>query len=280
MRKWKKGWLWLICGLFFWSIPLMVRANEAETKQYVADQADLLTAEEEENLNVQAQALHEKWNHDFVVVTTDNAEGKSSESYADDYYEFHDYGENGVLYLVDLDNGNVWISTKGAAIRFLTDSRIERVLDAGYNLIREQKYAEGFGQMMQRTDSYMEQGIPEGQYNYDVETGKVSRYRSITKVEAVVVLILALLCGGGFAVYIHSSYKLKRSDYTYPFLDKSQVEYLRRDDRFINEVVTRRKIPKDPPAGSSGSGGGGRGVQSSVHTSSSGASHGGGGRSL
>lgn len=35
------------------------------------------------------------WNMDFVVVTTEDAEGKTSEEYADDYYDYNGYAEDG-----------------------------------------------------------------------------------------------------------------------------------------------------------------------------------------
>ena len=62
-------------------------------------------------------------------MTTEDAEGKTSEEYADDYYDYNGYAEDGALYLIDLDNGSVWISTAGKMIRYLTDERIDAVID-------------------------------------------------------------------------------------------------------------------------------------------------------
>lgn len=271
MMKKKTGWILAAICLFF-AFPQMVCAANTE---YVVDQADLLTDEEETVLSEKAQAMAETWKQDFVLVTTDDAEGKEAEAYADDYYDYNGYQKNGVLYLIDLDNGEIWISTSGAMIRFLTDERIEKVLDAGYSEVKGQNYEEGLLLMLDQTEAYMDSGIPDGQYTYDRETGKIERHRSVTFMEGLIAVVIALVCGGGFAMVTISSYKMKKSSYKYPYREKARVDFTRREDRFINQIVTQRRIPKSPPPGSGGGGG-----RSSVHTSSSGGSHGGGGRSL
>ncbi|MBS6196182.1 MAG: TPM domain-containing protein [Clostridiales bacterium] len=266
----KLRWITGMILCIYLLMPAAVWAAEGKT---VVDQADLLTDQEEQLLEEKASRLSEEWNQDFVLVTTANAEGKTSEEYADDYYDYNGYGENGVLYLIDMDNCNVQLSTSGAMIRFLPDYRIELVIDAGYEQLQAGNYGDCLMNMLEETEAYMEQGIPDDQYTYDVETGKISRYRSITTVELLIALAVAAAVGIIFAVSVTASYKMKHGSYSYPFQNKGRMDLTHRDDDFINEVVTRRKIPKDTSSG----GGGGSG-KSSVHTSSSGRSHGGGGR--
>lgn len=164
---------------------------------------------------------------DFVVVTTEDAEGKTSEEYADDYYDYNGYADDGALYLIDLDNGSVWISTAGKMIRYLTDARIDAVIDAGYDNLKAKNYADGILEMLNETESYLEDGIPSDQYNYDTETGKISRYRSITVYEAIGAAVIALLCGGGFAAAVLGSYRLKKKTYRYPCTRARQRYILR-----------------------------------------------------
>lgn len=253
MRK-KTGYLLLMLLLLL--VPVAVWAD----KTTVDDQAGLFSQEEEQELTDRIVELTTDWNMDFVVVTTEDAEGKTSEEYADDYYDYNGYAEDGALYLIDLDNGSVWISTAGKMIRYLTDERIDAVIDAGYDNLKAKNYADGILEMLNETESYLEDGIPSDQYNYDTETGKISRYRSITVYEAIGAAVLG-------------SYRLKRKTYRYPYESRAKVHFTRRDDQFRHRSITQRRIPREPPSG----GGGG---QSSVHTSGSGTSHGGGGRSL
>ena len=195
MRK-KKGYFLLMLLLLL--VPVAVWAD----KTTVDDQAGLFSQEEEQELTDQIVELTTDWNMDFVVVTTEDAEGKTSEEYADDYYDYSGYAEDGALYLIDLDNGSVWISTAGKMIRYLTDERIDAVIDAGYDNLKAKNYADGILEMLNETESYLEDGIPSDQYNYDTETGKISRYRSITVYEAIGAAVIALLCGGGFAAAV------------------------------------------------------------------------------
>jgi uncharacterized protein len=256
----------VLCMCF--AVPLSV---SAAGNTYVVDQADLLSADEEAAVGEVIDSMREEWNQDFVVVTTADAEGKESEAYADDYYDYNGYQKNGVLFLIDLDNGNVWISTSGAMIEFLTDDRIESVIDAGYPQMKDKQYRDGFIAMLEQTETYMKEGIPDNQYTYNRDTGELTYHRSISWLEGLIALLAAVIGGGGFAWKITSSYKMKHSSYSYPYREKANVNFTRKDDRFINQVVTRRRIPKNPPSGGNGS---------TTHISSSGSSHGGGGRSL
>ena len=199
MRK-KTGYLLLMLLLLL--VPVAVWAD----KTTVDDQAGLFSQEEEQELTDRIVELTTDWNMDFVVVTTEDAEGKTAEEYADDYYDYNGYAEDGVLYLIDLDNGSVWISTAGKMIRYLTDARIDAVIDAGYDNLKAKNYADGILEMLNETERYLEDGIPSDQYNYDTETGKISRYRSITVYEAIGAAVIALLCGGGFAAAVLGGY--------------------------------------------------------------------------
>ena len=73
MRK-LRVWLSVIClctGLF------TVMNVSAETL-YVYDHADLLTIEEEEELQNYAEVMKDTWKMNFLIITTDDARGKSS----------------------------------------------------------------------------------------------------------------------------------------------------------------------------------------------------------
>ena len=83
MRK-KMGYLLLMLLLLL--VPVAAWAD----KTTVDDQAGLFSQEEEQELTDRIVELTTEWNMDFVVVTTEDAEGKTSEEYADDYYDYTD----------------------------------------------------------------------------------------------------------------------------------------------------------------------------------------------
>lgn len=263
-----------------------VASVNAQTS-YVYDEADLLTEIEETELQNLAQSMQEQWNMNFLVVTTSDAEGKSAREYADDFYDVcfpEDDQEDGVCYLIDMDHREIYLSTCGIAIRYLTDQRIERVLDAAYEKIAEGDYYGTFTAFFEETEKYLSMGIPQDQYNYDTETGERDYYKDsyedyerpkeLTGGEFLFALIAALAAAGITVGVIVGKYQLRFEDFHYDAYTDSRVELTMRSDRLTNTFVTHRKIPRND--GNSGGGG----SRSSVHTSSSGRSHGGGGRSF
>ena len=105
----------LAVSLLFAAAPTALAAESGE--QFVFDKADLLTTEEEDELNDMANNLAENFNMNFVILTTDDAEGKEAEVYADDFYMdngFYDDGKDGgAIYIIDMDNRQVQVETSG-----------------------------------------------------------------------------------------------------------------------------------------------------------------------
>ncbi len=261
--------------------------TSAETK-YVYDQADLLTEDEEVELQSYAEVMKDVWEMNFMVVTTDTAEGKSSMEYADDFYDTYFQDEDGMLYLIDMDNREIYLSTAGLAIRYLTDDRIESVLDEAFEAIANGDYYGTFTAFFDGTEKYLNEGIPEDQHNYDTETGEIDYYYDseeeedlsspmrIDIIEFMFAIIAAIIPSGITVLIIKLIYRKKNyKKLEYDAYTDGEVKLTTQTDLLINQFVTHRRIPKNN--GNSGSGGGGR---SSVHRSSSGSSHGGGGRSF
>lgn len=276
-----KVWLMSLC---FCACVLFSMEVSAES-DYVYDYADLLTVEEEDALQKSAEFCKEQWNMNFLVVTTDDAEGKSSRAYADDFYDQRfpeESEEDGVLYLIDMDNREIYLFTSGEAIRYLTDSRIDRILDDAYECVAAEDYYGTFAAFFLGTDEYLNQGIPKDQYHYDIETGETDDYYDsyektarITGFELLIALAAATAAALGTCGFIKGKYQLKFEDFHYDAYTDSEVLLNTKEDRLINSFVTHRKIPRNNGTTRSSEGGGGR---SSVHRASSGRSHGGGGR--
>ena len=69
------------------------------------------------------------------------------------------------------------------------------------------------GTMVEGISEAYDAGIPAGQYNYDTETGEVSRHRTVTWMEILIAVILAV--GSGAAVYaaVVGRYRLRFGGY-------------------------------------------------------------------
>ena len=252
-------------------------AEESADGRNVYDDAGLLTQSEQKAVEEQILALKEASGWNIFAVTTSDTGGKSTMAFADDFFDEHSpEQEDGVAVVIDMDNRQIYISTCGIAIRYLTDERIERILDDAYGEITDGEYKACLSVMLDGVERYYEDGIPSGQYNYDTETGKVSRYRSITLVEYLAALALGILCSVIVWLSVVGKYRLKSPTFHYDFRGNGHLDLRVREDRFINQTLTHRRIPKE----TSGGGGHSSAGRSSTHTSSSGRSHGGGGRSF
>lgn len=101
----KRILLLLLC----FSLLLPVTVHAANPK--VIDDADLLTNQETDLLESSAQSLADTYQMDVVILTVDSLGGKTSEAYADDYFDYNGYGIgddfSGILLLVSIDRKSV-----------------------------------------------------------------------------------------------------------------------------------------------------------------------------
>lgn len=212
---------------------------------------------------------------DLVVVTIDNSMGKTSRQYADDYYDENGYGfgedADGALLLINMDDREVYISTCGIAIKYLTDTRIESILDEMYGHLTEGNYSEAVRVFLNRIEGYVEEGIPRDQYTYDEDTNRVVEDEPDLASQLLLYLAISLAIGGIVVGIMAALNRGISSTNKNTYLDSSSFNIINSYDHHVNTQQTFVIIKKDPPSG----GGIGR---SSVHRSSSGRFHGGGGR--
>ena len=281
--RWITGILSIVCLLYFvvtGTDVLTVYGASDGSVTYVVDQADILSPQEEQAIETRIEEMSQKWKQDFVVVTTNDAEGKDSEEYADDFYMdhgFYDDGKKGgITMLIDMDNREVWISTAGDMRYYVSDREVEEILDAGYDNLKRGEMYSCFANMLISTDEVVDRGLSSDDYLID-ENGNIIRYHSLKLWEIILALAAAILAAVVPCAVVLGKYTVHFGGYVYNWRENSLVAFSDKQDRFLNQIVTHRHIPKNPPPGGGGSAGGGG---SSVHTSSGGGSFGGGGRNF
>ena len=106
-------------------------------KIVIDDMADLLTEEEEEKLIDDMRPMTEYGNAIFVSVNVNNY---SADSFARSYY--HDnYGtNNGSLFLVDMDNREIYIFSDGYNYNVITNSKAYIITDNIYRYASNEEY--------------------------------------------------------------------------------------------------------------------------------------------
>lgn len=245
----------------------------------VFDRARLFTASEIQELEQEIQAFQEETGMDFVIVTSNESHKGSAQQVADAFYEQGGFGldeeKSGILYYIDMDDRYHYLSTTGAMIDYMTDARIENAIDEVTRYLSAGAYAQGASQMISIVRQYIRDGIPEGQYRYDVVTGQrlTARHKALTKNEIILALVIGFAVCLIYVACVRSRYSLKGSTYHYSYQDNGSMKLTDQEDTYLRTTTTRVRKP-DPPENTGSHGGGGG---SGVHTSSSGTSHGGGG---
>lgn len=266
------------------SAILRAEAFEYVEGKRVYDYAGLFSDSESARLEEYALSIENAARTEFYVLTINDAEGKSSMDYADDF------GDNGafgyekkygtyIVMLIDMDNREVYISTSGNAIEYLNDYRINKTLDAVFEYMPDGEYYKAAMAYLETAYKYMttepshDYKEPDyyepidDTYYYDdgtyEEVGIGSIFVCSLGISAIVSAIVLLVMISGA--------KTKMAAGSRTYMGGSGLRINRKEDIFTHTTTVKRKIQTNN--GSSGGGG-----HSSVHRSSGGHSHGGGGR--
>ena len=169
-KKRKRGVLSFLilafCLAFVLFAPLLAGFHAAEVyalgevqKPLIVDEADLLTVEQEQQLQNKLTEIQTRLGFDVVIVTVPNTGMLSATEYADKYYEDGDYGaganRDGTLLLVDTGNMEWATSTAGYGITALTDYGLDQIETEVVNLMADDKWYESFDTYATRVDEYI-----------------------------------------------------------------------------------------------------------------------------
>lgn len=260
----------------------------------VFDQAGLFSETEIIQLEEKIAQCRKSTKMDVVIVSAYADGERSAEEYADDYYDYGGFGAgkkaSGVLLLYYMDGpgepgGECYISTAGTMINMLTDERIESILDDVYGDLGNRDFAGAAEHFLEDVKAYVKEGVESGQYTYDRDTGEIVRYHSIRLYEVAIAMVIAGILAGSVCLDIKKRYAMKQSSREV----SNSLQAYRADcafhfsvagDKMVNKYVRSVPIPRNTSSGSGGRGhsGSSSAGRSTIHTSSSGRSHGGGGR--
>lgn len=256
------------------------RTNHLAPTQRVYDNADVLTDQEEADLEAYIALAEEHISCDLVLVTISTpVEGPEIEGMgyrytdwdrnmrdlADDFYDQNNFGYNvnfegdGALLLDNWYEGQegTWLSTSGRVFEEMGTIEIDECLDDVYMYIESDPY-----KAYKEYVDYIANLMSPRKYLFAF-FALVPGCLLISLIVALIFVAVKLRNKEGKVTVVPSTYT-----------DGNTV-YNVREDRFIRNHVSSRRIPRNTSSGGSSSGSHSRGGS---HRSSSGASHGGGGR--
>lgn len=239
----------------------------AEKSSRLNDAANLLSESEKTDLLEKLDEISERQQLDVTVVTVDNLGSYNTASAcADDIYDNSGYGvgpeKDGLLLLISVSDRDWAISTCGYAVTAFTDAGIDCIGEKITPDLSKGDYAAAFIKYTKLCDEFITQaksGKP-----YDSENLPKEPLSLIWIPVSVIIGFITSLIAVGVMKSKLKTVRFKAEANSY--LKNGSLNITDSSDLFLYNTVSRTAKPKD-----SGSSGG-----SGTHTSSSGATHGGG----
>ena len=125
---------------YFWSADLPVRAAEDYESRYsliIEDDAQLLSEEEEQDL---AEVMRDVTRYGHVAFKSIDENYSSTENYIEDYYAAYFGSDSGTVFLIDMDNRNIWIHSNGAVYKVITKAYANTITDNVYRYASDADY--------------------------------------------------------------------------------------------------------------------------------------------
>ena len=274
-------------------------------KPLLVDDADLLTADEEAAVLAVLEQKSAAVAADIAVVTVNDTDGQSIDSFAMDYYDYNGYGQgddnDGVLLMINMEEREYWITTTGFCIEAITDYGLEKIENDFLSALSGGNYVSAFRTFANDCetlisaarqgniyDYYISTSDPDNgyggyyndAYNYFDGDSYLPQNQKTFSVGGNALLALAI----GFVLALITAFsmrsqltsvrrKYEASNYVVP----GSLALRQNEDRFLYSTVAQTPIPQHTEDHSSHSGPGFTGGGSHTSFGSSGVPHGGGG---
>ena len=240
----------------FSGLPVSAMDLQADPAQKVYDYAGLLTESEEAALLSEMQEMDRTYQMEFVIVTIQDSEGLTSQDYAQDFFDYNDFGPDGLLLLINMQIRELWICGTGSGEYIFNDGQIQNILDDVYPEAADNDF---YG----ACQSFLSAS------NQVARRANESIFQKNLRRIPFFFLAAASISGISLAL-MFSAHKLKRTAVHASQYADNGLQLTYQDDCFLRSAITKTRINTEHRSSGRGGGGG--------HIGSSGRSHSGGGR--
>lgn len=234
------------------------------------DNAVLLGAGEAATLLQRLDEISERQACDVVIVTVDSLQGKTATEYADDFFDYNGYGigenDDGILFLISMEDRDWAISTHSFAIAAFTDAGQAHIMEQVLPSLGENEYFEAFSRFSGLADDFLAQarsGVPYDAGNLPKTEMDAEERAILVVVSALLAMLLAFIPMAVIKA-AHRSASLKNHADTY--IREGSLRVTGGNEIFLYRHVARTRRESKSAGGEGGS---------RTHTSSSGRTHGG-----
>ena len=245
----------------FLLLLLLVSPALAENRR-VVDEADVLTAEEEQKLEEYIAGIREKYKFDVLILTMDSIGDRQGDYYAADYYDHNGYGEgkdhDGVCFFYvrqgDRNENTVFFVKTGSGERIFDADTDDEIAEQ----IRPYMWQKNYGGAIAK-------------YVVEVEN-RLEYKKPINRANRMLPIFLGggLLIGAIVALSYKSQMKtVRRKAGASSYIRDGSFHLSRQQDIYLYTTTTRRRIQTDNNRGGGGGHGSFTGGSGTHHTSSS-----------
>lgn len=196
-----------------------------------------------------------------VLVTTDSFGGLSAEEFAGEFYDLQDYPEDGILFLVSLEEGQWYILTNGECYHRISDWDAEAIGEELVPMLRDGACYAAFLRFPELAAEVYEANVPADGYGEDEDTQVAPAIPKKNYAKTIAICMLVGMAIGGITVGVMASQmksvrqKNTASDYIRP----GSMHLTHSRDIFLYSHVSRSAKPKNTSSSGGGGGGGSRG---------------------
>lgn len=271
MKKRITTMLMLLVLCLSMSVPVFAADGTEDTDGFVdayyrlQDQASVLTEEESREIQSLLDEVSVQLKFDLDIVTVDTLDGYTVQDYADDWYDYCEFGygsnRDGALLLISMEERDRYISTCGYGITAFTDAGITYIGEQMSDDLSAGNYAEAFRTFVRFGNQFVTQARDGDPFDKsDLPKKPLS----------MIWIAISLAIGFGIAKIIVGSMKsqlktVRAQAAASSYVREGSMNVTESRDLFLYHKVDRTEKPKNNSSGSS------------THKSSSGTSHGGGG---
>lgn len=254
----------LLCLAFM--VPSFALGEEIMPR--LVDGADILTDSEEAELLQNLDTVSEKHSFDVVIVTVEtlNGSGMTIAEFADDLYDYNNFGfgdkGDGILLLVDMDGREWFISTSGYGMTAFNDDGWQYIGKQIEPILGDGNYYRAFETFIVLCDDFLVQA----------ENGEAYTNSTLPREKLSLMWIPgSILIGMGISFLIMLGFRsqlktVRRKSAAQDYQVPDSMHITHQSEMFLYQHVSR--TPKQTQSSSKGGG---------VRVGSSGRSHGGGG---
>lgn len=233
----------------------------------LADMASLFSRSEYAELSRKLDDVSGELGYDVVVVTAPTIGYSTPRDYADDYYDQHGYGRDGILLLINIGERDIYFSTVGKCISIFTDYGIDYLVGDIGSYLTDGEYTDAVERFIDRCRDFTAEYESGGAYDVGNELPAGPGAIALRAVVCIAVGFVAAFIATGMMRSKLRTVRWQAAASSY--IRDQSLEVTQSRELFLYRNVVRTAIPRN---NSSSRGGG-----SSTHVSSGGVRHGGGG---